>query len=350
MVETAALKFRPTPIDAEMEEATKGRPMTDSSSTSAIASTTGTTGTSMTTAGTTAASGPVEISPLGGALGAEVTGMDLGGALDNSLKQEVIDLVTRYSVVAFRGQRSDLDQLARMTEWLGGFGDTPFLNSVVGRPGVVQVVAEVDEATPINFGGSWHSDWSFQPAPPKYTILMAKEIPPYGGDTIWSCQYRAYETLSAGLRHTLDGLQVVHSARRSYAPNSLLDRTATGRTMQITMSEQAYEEQVHPAVIVHPESGRKALFVNPIYTIRFDGWTDADSQPLLDHLYAHATAPANTCRLRWSADTITIWDNRCTQHNALNDYRGFRRELHRTTVAGSPLSGPSDNGSVIGGD
>lgn len=278
------------------------------------------------------------VARLSGALGAEVDGIDLGAELTDELRAQVVGLVSDYSVVAFRGQGSDLDRLEALTDWLGGHGETPFLRAVPGRPGVVQVLAEADESSPINFGGGWHSDWSFQPAPPKYTILMAKDIPPYGGDTVWACQYRAYETLSEGLRNTLDGLRVVHSARRSYAPAGNLDRTSAGRTMQIDMSEDAYDEHVHPAVITHPETGRRALFVNATYSIRFEGWSAADSKPLLDYLYAHATTAAFTCRLRWSADTITIWDNRCTQHNALNDYRGFRRELHRTTVAGSALS------------
>ncbi len=279
------------------------------------------------------------ITRLGGSIGAEVQGIDLGGALTDELRTAVQNLLAEHSVVAFRGQRSDLDQLEAITKWLGGFGDTPFLNSVDGRPGVVQVVAEADEGSPVNFGGGWHSDWSFQPAPPKYTVLMAKEIPPYGGDTMWACQYRAYETLSPGLQATLDGLSVVHSARSSYASDGALAKTAAGRTMKIEFSEEAFAEHVHPAVITHPDTGRRALFVNPTYSVRFDGWSAADSQPLLDYLGAHGTSAAFTCRLRWSSDTITIWDNRCTQHNALNDYRGFRRELHRTTVAGAELIG-----------
>lgn len=292
----------------------------------------------------TATEQAIDVIPLGGALGAEVRGLDLGGQLDATLGQQVEALVHEHSVVAFRGQQSNLGQLAALTELLGGFGDTPYLHPVDGYPGIVQVLAEADESSPINFGGAWHSDWSFQAEPPKYTVLMAKDIPPYGGDTIWSCQYTAYETLSPGLRQTLDGLRVVHSAQRSYAPDGSLAKTAKGRTMKITMDEDAYDEYVHPAVVVHPETGRRALFVNPTYSIRFDGWSHADSQPLLNHLYAHSTAPGLTCRLRWSADTITIWDNRCTQHNALNDYRGFRRELHRTTVAGTALAGPTNPG------
>ncbi|MGI9598195.1 MAG: TauD/TfdA dioxygenase family protein [Acidimicrobiales bacterium] len=273
-----------------------------------------------------------DVRRLSGALGAEIMGIDLGGALTDELRSTVTGLLAEHSVVAFRGQRSDLDRLTELTEWLGGFGETPFLRSMDGHPGVVQVVAEAEDTTAGNFGGVWHSDWSFQPRPPKYTILMAKDIPPVGGDTMWSCQYLAYETLSAGLRATLDQLDVVHSAGRSYSPDGAIAKTATGRTMQIDVDESANEEYVHPAVITNPDTGRRALFVNPTYSVRFDGWSVADSQPLLDHLSAHATSPEFTCRLRWSDDTITIWDNRCTQHNALNDYRGHRRELHRTTV------------------
>ena len=202
------------------------------------------------------------------------------------------------------------------------------------HPGVVRVVREADEGG-FNFGGAWHSDWSFQPAPPAFTLLWSVDVPEVGGDTMWSNQQLAYETLSDGLRTTLDGLNVVHSAGWAYSADGVLARNAQGRSMQINTTDDALAEYSHPAVPTHPESGAKVLFVNQTYSVRFDGWSTADSAPLLQQLYAHSTRDAFTCRFRWTPNTLAIWDNRSTQHNALNDYRGTRRELHRTTVAGT---------------
>jgi taurine dioxygenase len=156
---------------------------------------------------------------------------------------------------------------------------------------------------------------------------------------MWANMALAFDTLSAGLRETLSTLRAVHSAGWAYSSNGVLARTASQRSMQIATSDEALAEHTHPVIVTHPETGRQALFVNPTYTVRFDGWSAADSAPLLQHLYAHATRDAFTCRFRWTPNTLAIWDNRVTQHNALNDYAGFRRELHRTTVAGNtPVS------------
>ncbi len=273
------------------------------------------------------------VTRLAGALGAEVEGYSLLDAFDDP--QPVHDLLTQYSVVAFRDQDLDHDQHDQLTLALGGHGETPFVRHMDGHPGLVRVVKEAAESTIHNFGGSWHSDWSFQPKPPAYTILRAHDIPPHGGDTLWCSQYLAYETLSDGLKTTLDSLDVVHSAGWSYSASGILARSANGRSMQIDTTDDALEEHCHPAVITHPRSGRRSLFVNATYVLRFDGWTKAESRPLLDILYEHATQEHLTCRLRWRPGTVTIWDNRCTQHLALNDYTGFRRELFRTTVAGT---------------
>ncbi len=285
-----------------------------------------------------------QLKRLGGALGAEVVGLDLATAMDalapepgtaDPVIEAVHDLLTEHSVVAFRDQELSPDQHDELTRRLGGHGDTPFVRSIDGHPGMVRVIKEADEPSSFNFGGAWHSDWSFQAAPPSYTVLYGRDIPPHGGDTLWTSQYLAYETLSEGLRTTLDGLDVVHSAGWSYAADGILARTAKGRSMEIDTTDDALAEQIHPAVITHDRSGRRCLFVNQTYSVRFDGWTRDESLPLLNLLYDHATREHFTCRLRWEPNTLTIWDNRCTQHLALNDYRGHRRELLRTTVAGT---------------
>ena len=271
---------------------------------------------------------------IAGALGAEVRGLDLTSTLSDDAVETLRSLVVEHKVIFLREQPYAIEHLERLTEQLGGHGHTPFLRPIDGHPGVVKVVKEADEAG-FNFGGAWHSDWSFQPEPPSFTLLWSVEVPPQGGDTMWSNQDLAFDTLSDGLKTTLMDLDVVHSAGWAYAADGVLARTAQGRSMRIDTSDDALAEQVHPAVPTHPVSGRSTLFVNPTYSVRFAGWSVADSAPLLQHLYTHSTRDAFTCRFRWTANTLAIWDNRSTQHNALNDYRGHRRELHRTTVAGS---------------
>lgn len=271
---------------------------------------------------------------IAGALGAELTGIDLTRSLTDGELAALREAVVQHKVVFLRDQPYATEHLVRLTEQLGGHGHTPFLEPMPDHPGVVRVVKEADE-NGFNFGGAWHSDWSFQPEPPAFTLLWSVEVPPQGGDTMWSNQQLAYETLSDGLRATLDQLDVVHSAGWAYSADGVLARSAQGRSMQINTTDDALAEHVHPAVLTHPESGARALFVNPTYSVRFDGWSAADSAPLLQHLYTHSTRDAFTCRFRWTPNTLAIWDNRSTQHNALNDYRGHRRELHRTTVAGS---------------
>jgi taurine dioxygenase len=271
---------------------------------------------------------------IAGALGAELQGLDLTRELTAGEVDALHEAVVQHKVVFLRGQPYDIAHLERLTVQLGGHGRTPFLESIDGHPGVVKVVKEADEGG-FNFGGAWHSDWSFQPEPPAFTLLWSVEVPPHGGDTMWSNQELAFDTLSDGLKTTLMDLDVVHSAGWAYSANGVLARSAPGRSMQINTTDDALAEQVHPAVPTHPRTGRSALFVNPTYSVRFAGWSAADSAPLLQHLYTHSTRDAFTCRFRWTPNTLAIWDNRATQHNALNDYQGHRRELHRTTVAGT---------------
>ena len=202
---------------------------------------------------------------------------------------------------------------------------------------MIRVIKEPTDA--LNFANAWHSDLSYLPAPPAYTLLHAWEVPDYGGDTVWSNQYLAYESLSRGLRSTLDGLGAVHSAGLAYGTGGLLDGVKELTSMAIAPSSEAYAEHVHPAVTVHPVTGKRALYVNPVYTTRFAGWTKEESAALLGHLYRHSINENFTCRLRWSVHTLAIWDNRCTMHNALNDYAGVRREMYRTSVRGTPPLG-----------
>jgi taurine dioxygenase len=279
------------------------------------------------------------VDPVAGALGATVTGLDLAAVSEAAQLDGLRRALADHLVVFLPEQRLDLDDLERVTDLLGGRDVTPFVDPLEDRPYVIRVIKEPTDT--LNFANAWHSDLSYLPAPPAYTLLHAREVPDHGGDTVWSNQYLAYATLSHGLRSTLDGLGAVHSAGLAYGSGGLLDQAKDLTSMAIAPSPEAYAEHVHPAVTVHPVTGRRALYVNPVYTTRFAGWTKEESAALMGHLYRHGSNENFTCRLRWSVHTLAIWDNRCTMHNALNDYSGVRREMYRTSVRGSAPLGAS---------
>ncbi len=279
----------------------------------------------------------LEVRPIAGALGARVTGIDLGQVVEAEQLEGVRNALARHLVVFLPSQDIGLDDLERVTDLLGGRDHTPFVTPLDDRPYVIRVIKEPEDQ--LNFANAWHSDLSYLPEPPAYTLLHAADVPEFGGDTIWSNQYRAYESLSRGLRTTLASLRAVHSAGMAYGTGGLLDQVKELTSMAIAPSPEAYREQSHPAVIEHPVTHRPALYVNPVYTTRFEGWSPTESQPLLDYLYRHSTNENFTCRYRWEPHSLAIWDNRCTMHNALNDYSGVRREMFRTSVRGArPLS------------
>ena len=275
----------------------------------------------------------LSVAPAGGSAGAIVTGLDLsrpyGADEIAGLRRALLD----HLVVALPEQAMSLDDLERLTDALGGRDVTPFVKPMPDRPYVIRILKEPDEK--LNFANAWHTDLSYLPAPPSFTILYCLESPPVGGDTVWANQYMAYETLSAGLRETLLGLDAVHSAGPAYGTGGYLDGVKDKMSTPIEPSKDAYKEHTHPAVIAHAETNRPALFLNPVYTQRIKGWTNAESQGLLQHIYRHAVNENFTWRLRWAKGTLAIWDNRCTQHFALNDYHGYRREMVRTSVKGT---------------
>jgi taurine dioxygenase len=274
----------------------------------------------------------MKIGRLAGALGAEIQGLDLAREQSSteiaSLRQALID----HLVVTIPGQSLSLDNLERLTDQLGGRAVTPFVKPLPDRPYVIRVLKEREDK--LNFANAWHSDLSYLPEPPSFTLLYAHEVPDFGGDTVFQNQYLAFETLSDGLKATLRGLRAVHSAGAAYGTGGFLDKVKHKMSTEIAPSDEAFQECIHPAVVRHPESKREALFLNPVYTTRFDGWNQAESQALLQHIHRHQTNENFTCRVRWAKGTLTIWDNRATQHNALNDYHGQRREMFRTSVAG----------------
>jgi taurine dioxygenase len=275
----------------------------------------------------------LQVLQVAGALGATVSGIDLRQVTKSEQLDDVRQALADHLVVFLPEQDIDLDDLERITDLLGGRDTTPYVSPLEDRPYVIRVIKEPGDQ--LNFANAWHSDLSYLSTPPSYTLLHAWEVPAFGGDTVWSNQYLAYETLSRGLRKTMAGLRAVHSAGMAYGTGGLLDQVKDLTSMAIAPSPDASKEQVHPAVITHPVTNRKALYVNPVYTTRFEGWSQVESEALLSHIYRHSINENFTCRLRWARHTLAIWDNRCTMHNALNDYSGVRREMFRTSVGGS---------------
>jgi taurine dioxygenase len=275
----------------------------------------------------------LDIHPVAGALGAAVTGIDLRTVTDVEALDGVKKALADNLVVFLPDQHLDLDDLERITDLLGGRDVTPYVAPLEGRPYVIRVIKEAEDQ--LNFANAWHSDLSYLQAPPAYTLLHAWDVPDHGGDTLWANQYLAYETLSEGLQRTLTGMRAVHSAGLAYGTGGYLDKVKELSSMSIQPSPDAYQQRSHPAVIKHPVTGRAALYVNSVYTTHFEGWSPLESRPLLDYLHRHSINENFTCRLRWDYHTLAIWDNRCTVHNALNDYPGARREMFRTSVKGS---------------
>lgn len=268
----------------------------------------------------------VHVERVGGGCGAFVSNVDLK-TLDESTAKDVRQALLDNQVIFFRNQDLSPREFLDFTAFFGKPVEYPFVKGIDGFPEVIQVLKKETE-TGANFGGVWHSDTTYLPEPPMGSVLLAREVPAVGGDTLFANQYKAYEALSDGLKKTLDPLICVQSSAKAAASKTREDRIADSGKGSDHM------EQFHPAVRTHPETGRKALFVNVAHTARFDGWTEEESAPLLNYLYTHQVKPEFTCRLKWEPNTIAFWDNRCTQHYPLNDYHGYRRRMHRITLAG----------------
>ena len=261
--------------------------------------------------------------------GAEISGVDLAGPLSNGTIEGIRGVLAEYGVVVFRDQDLTPEQHIAAARLFGEININRFFAHAEGYPEIALVAKEPDQTA--NIGGGWHTDHSYDERPALGSMLYAREVPPFGGDTMFASMYAAYDALSDGLRRTLCGLRAVHSSRHVFG----IERP--GLKGRIGNPELATQDAIHPVVITHPDSGRRALYVNPGFTLRFDGWTAEESQPLLRYLYQHAARPEFTCRLRWRNGSLAFWDNRSTWHYALNDYHGQRRLVHRITIEGGPL-------------
>jgi taurine dioxygenase len=269
-------------------------------------------------------------------VGAEILGVDLAGGLDSSELETIKKTFSEHGLVFFRGQKISETDHIDLARRFGDINVNRFFASNPDYPEIAMVSKEPDQIA--NIGGGWHTDHSYDQEPALGSILVARELPPSGGDTWFTSMYKAYDSLSDGLKETLEGLSAVHSAKHIFGPQAGYDaiESASGR---IGNAEAALEleDPIHPVVISHPLSGRKALYVNAAFTLRFDGWTADESAPLLAYLYEHAIADANVTRFKWENGSIAFWDNRATWHFAQNDYQGQRRVMHRITIDGCAL-------------
>jgi len=262
-----------------------------------------------------------------------VTTLKLAASLADDVVEALEDAFARHGVLWFPDQPLTHDQLEAFTLRFGPFGWDPYVAPLADRPHIVEVRRDPDE-TASPFGGAWHSDWSFQETPPKATILHAKVVPPVGGDTLYADGVAAFEALSPSFQRMIEPLRTIHSAAGPYGADGFY-ANETGRTgMKILPSPEADKTWSHPLVRTQPRSGKKALFVNPIYTIGIEGFTREESSALLGHLYRHMVQEHFVYRHRWSPNMLTMWDNRRLMHNATGGYDGHLRMMHRTTVAG----------------
>lgn len=280
-------------------------------------------------------SNEIAFEPSSGGVGAFVRNIDLSENVNGNIAGSLQAALGEYGVLFFRDQRLSPDQHLAFAKSMGPINVNRFFKAVDGYPEIAEVCKEPDQRD--NIGGRWHTDHSYDIEPAMGSVLLARETPPRGGDTAFANMYAAFETLSEGLKQTLLGLRAVHSSRHVFGADSPR-RAGKDIGERVGNEDLATQDAVHPVVIRHPISGRHALYVNPGFTLHFEGWSIEESAPLLDYLYQHAARPEHTYRFQWANDSIAFWDNRATWHYAVNDYHGARRLMHRITIEGGPLS------------
>jgi taurine dioxygenase len=280
----------------------------------------------------------IEVRPVAGALGAEIAGVNLG-RLDDDTFKEIKAAWLEHLVIFFRDQNITPEQQIAFAKRFGDIHHHPFMKGMDEYPDILEIIKE--EGDTKAFGEVWHTDQAFNPKPAKATILYAKETPSAGGDTLFTNLYLAYETLSEPMKALLadvktwnvgDRKKLMHADKIGVTPDG---RYAGNEKMSAKLRDpgELQTEAAHPLVRTHPETGRKALYLSN-HTQTLVGFKSGEAKPILDYLAEHAVEPEFTCRFRWQVGSMAIWDNRCTQHRALNDYHGKRRRMHRITIAG----------------
>jgi taurine dioxygenase len=278
----------------------------------------------------------VEVTPYSSALGAVISGVDLTEPIDDVSFASIRKAFGEYGVIFFRDQHISPEQHLAFARRFAPIDINRFFRAVEGYPEIAEVRKEPEQIT--NIGGGWHTDHSYDLVPAMGSVLYAREVPPHGGDTLFASMAKAFEALSPGLQATLEGMRAVHSTAHVFgAQGAYANFKDTGG--RIGNVAAATQDTVHPVVIRHPDTGQKVLYVNSGFTVRFEGWSVAESAPLLNFLYQHAAQPEFSCRFQWAEGSLAFWDNRSTWHYALNDYHGHRRVMHRVTVQGSSIEG-----------
>ena len=275
------------------------------------------------------AGGTFAVRPLSGALAAEIDGVDLA-ALDDDGFAKIRHALLDHQVIVFRHQHLTIEQQKAFGRRFGPLYVHPYLTAVSGHPEVVEIVKEPGRAK--NFGGSWHADLTYLERPMMGAVLYALDAPPSGGDTLFASMYAAWEALSPGLRAVLAGLRAVHDDGRTgyFQP----ERVGAMTVRETTQEGAVGTAFAHPVVHTHPDTGRQALLVSELVTTHFAGMSVEESRPLLRFLFAHLQRPEFICRVRWEKGTVVVWDNRCTQHLAINDYPDYRRVMRRVLIGG----------------
>lgn len=270
----------------------------------------------------------MELRPLSGSCGAEVMGVRLDSSLTDEAVRELRAAFVAHQVLVFRDQDWDVESQMAFGRRFGELDHHPFVHGRDDHPEVLEIVTEPDDT--VNFGGGWHTDVTFLERPDLGSILYAVEVPPHGGDTLFSSQRAAWDALSPTMQAMLDGLTATHSASRQYGTGGLSTKS---KAMDTSNAEGAARQISHPVVATHPEDGARSIYVNRAFTMHIDGMRRSESQALLGFLYEHCVQAPFTCRVRWEPGTVTMWDNRSVQHWALHDYAGHRRHMRRITIA-----------------
>ena len=268
--------------------------------------------------------------------GKNVVDLDLSAATEGNIAT-LKSAFSEAGVLFFHEQNLSPEQHIEFAQRWGEINVNRFFAAVDKYPQIAEVNKEPDQQ--INIGGGWHTDHSYDEIPALGSMLLAKELPPVGGDTLFASTVLAYEGLSEAMKQTLERLSAVHSSRHVFGVRPEMPGELSSR---IGNQEAALQDAVHPVVIRHPLSGKKSLYVNPGFTLRFDGWTAEESEPLLKFLYGHITRPEYTYRHKWGEGSMAFWDNRATWHFAINDYHGEKRLMHRITLEGEPLRAAAD--------
>lgn len=270
----------------------------------------------------------MQVKKIAGALGAEISGIDLSRGMSNDLSREVRQVLLDHQVIFLKKQDLSPQQFLDFAKAMGVPVEYPFVKGLDGFPHIIEVKKLEHEK--VNFGGIWHSDTTYLEEPPMGSMLLSREVPPYGGDTMFANQYLAYDSLSSTMKDVLSGLVGISSSARADVSKTREDRIKSDGRNSAPREFRAE----HPIVRTHPETGGKALYVNIAHTAGIKGMTDGESAPLLEFLFRHQVKPELTCRFQWEPNAIAFWDNRCTQHNPVNDYHGFRRVMQRITLKG----------------